>query len=90
MLHNYYSILDPNIDNINAQLHALMNQLLIKLVKNWEYVGYDLSYKEFKAQVNVYLKNKRHGFKFLIEANAPRPNECVEEHWEGMKHLIAS
>jgi hypothetical protein len=38
----------------------------------------------------VYLKNKRHGLKLLIEASAPRPNECAEEHWEGMKHLIAS
>jgi hypothetical protein len=38
----------------------------------------------------VYLKNKRHGLKLLIDASAPRPNECVEEHWEGMKHIIAS
>ncbi len=90
VLRDYCSILDPNIDNINAQLYALMNQILNKLVENWEYVGYDLSYKESKAHMNVYLKNKRHGLKLLIDASAPRPNECVEEHWEGMKHIIAS
>ncbi len=88
MLCNYCSILNPNINNINALLHALMNQILNKLAENWEYV--DLSYKESKAHMNVYLKNKRHGLKLLIEASAPRPNECVEEHWEGMKHIIAS
>jgi hypothetical protein len=26
------------------------------LEENWEYVGHDLSYKEFKAQVSVYLR----------------------------------
>jgi hypothetical protein len=51
---------------------------------------YDLSYQEFKTQVNAYLKNKLHSFKVLIEANAPRPIDCSEEHWESMKHLIAS
>jgi hypothetical protein len=44
MLCGYYNVLDPNIDNINAQPHALMNQILNRLAKNWEYVGYELSY----------------------------------------------
>jgi hypothetical protein len=60
------------------------------LEENWEYVGYDLLYRGFKLQVNVYLKNKRHSLKVLVEANAPRPADCSEEHWENMKHFIAS
>jgi hypothetical protein len=89
MLRGYCSVLDPIIDNINAQLHALMYQILNRLVENWEYTGYELSYREFKPQVNVYLKNRQHGLKFLIELSAVRPDDCVEEHWETMKHLIA-
>jgi hypothetical protein len=58
MLSRYCRILDPNIDNINAQPHILMNLVKNRLEDNWEYVGYDLSSYEFKAQVNVYLKNK--------------------------------
>jgi hypothetical protein len=81
MLRGYCSVLDPIIDNINPQPHALMNQILNRLVENWEYVGYELSYREFKAQVNVYLKNRQHGLKFLIESSAARPDDCVEEHW---------
>jgi hypothetical protein len=88
MLCGYCSVLDPIIDNITAQLHALMNQILNTLVENWEYIGYELSYLEFKVQVNVYLKNRHHGLKFLIKLSAVRPNDCVEEHWESMKHLI--
>lgn len=49
MLCGYCSCLDPNIDNINAQPHHLINEVLHKLEKNSEYVGHDLSYKEFKA-----------------------------------------
>jgi hypothetical protein len=49
MLHACCSILNPNINNINAQPSTLMNQVKGKLKENWEYVGYDLSYKEFKA-----------------------------------------
>jgi hypothetical protein len=85
MLRGDCSVLDPIIGNINPQPHALMNQILNRLVENWEYVGY-----EFKAQVNVYLKNRQHGLKFFIELSAARPDDCVEEHWESMKHLIAS
>jgi hypothetical protein len=59
------------------------------LEKNWEYVGHDLSYKEFKAQVNVYLKNRRHVLKLLIEANVARPKDCTDDQWESMKCLIA-
>ncbi len=90
MLHGYCSCLDPSIDNINAQPRALMNQVRNRLEENWEYVGNDLSYREFKAQVNVFLKNRRHGLKLLIEAGAARPNDCAEEHWENMKRLITS
>jgi hypothetical protein len=43
MLPAYYSILDPNINNINAQPHALMNKVKAKLEENWEFIGYDLS-----------------------------------------------
>ncbi len=49
MLCGYCHILDSSIDNINAQPHILMNLVKNKLEKNWEYVGYDLSYCEFKA-----------------------------------------
>jgi hypothetical protein len=90
VLRGYCSVLDPIIDNIKAQLHALMNQILNRLVENWEYIRYELSYREFKAQVNVYLKNRQHGLKFLIEWSAARPDDCVEEDWESMKHLVLS
>jgi hypothetical protein len=58
MLHGYHGILYPSIDNINAQPHALMNMVKIRLEDQWEYAGYNLFYKKFKAQMNVYLKNK--------------------------------
>jgi hypothetical protein len=87
-LRGYYSCLDLSIDNINAQPHALMNWVLSRSAENWEYVGYNLSYKEFKAQVNVFLKNRRHGLKLLVKVGVTRPNDCVEEQWESMKHLI--
>jgi hypothetical protein len=58
MLHGYCHILDPSIGNINAQPNILMNKMKNRLEEDWEYVGYDLSCHEFKAQVNVYLKNK--------------------------------
>jgi hypothetical protein len=35
--------------NFNAQPHALMNEIKGRLDENWEYVDYDLVYKEFKA-----------------------------------------
>jgi hypothetical protein len=38
--------------------------------------------------VNVYLKNRQHGLKNLIESSAATPDDYVEEHWESMKHLI--
>jgi hypothetical protein len=68
----------------------LMNELKTKLKENWEYVGYDLHYWKFKAQANVYLKNKWHALKLLTEASEPRLDECVEEHWENMKRIISS
>jgi hypothetical protein len=57
ILHGYCGVLDPSINNINAQPHVLMNTMKSKLEDQWEYVGYDLSYREFKAQKNVYLNN---------------------------------
>jgi hypothetical protein len=45
----YCHCLDLSIDNINAQPHALMNEMKNRLKNNWEYIGYDLSYREFKA-----------------------------------------
>jgi len=39
--------------------------------------------------VNVYLKNRHHALKLLIEANAARPGDCTNDHWETMKRLIA-
>jgi hypothetical protein len=57
MVRGYCCVLDPSINNVNAQPHILMNTMKNRLEENWEYVGYDLSYYEFKAQVNVYLKN---------------------------------
>ncbi len=65
-----------------------MNIVKSSLEENWEYVGYDLTYQEFKAQVNVFIKNRRHGFKLLIEASATRPINCPEEHWGGVKRLM--
>jgi len=37
------------VDNINAQPHALMNEVKSRLEDNWEYVKYDLAYEEFKV-----------------------------------------
>jgi hypothetical protein len=39
--------------------------------------------------VNVYLKNRRHAFKLLIEVGEARLDDCAKEHWENMKHLVA-
>ncbi len=89
MLHGYCHILDLSINNINAQPNILMNIVKNRLEENWEYVGYDLSYHEFNAQVNVYLKNKWHSLKVLIKTDATRLRDCSEEHWENMKHLVA-
>jgi len=36
------------------------------------------------------MKNRRHGLKLLIEAGATRLTACPKEHWEGIKHFIAS
>jgi hypothetical protein len=66
ILHGYYGVLDLNINNNNAQPHVLMNIVKSKLEDQWEYVGYDLSYQEFKAQMNVYLNNRQHSLKLLI------------------------
>jgi hypothetical protein len=90
MFHEYCGVLDLNIDNINAQPHVLMNTLKSRLEDQWEYVDYDLSYQNFKAQVNVYLKNRQHSLKLFIEAGESRPKNCNEEHWESMKCLVAS
>jgi hypothetical protein len=46
MLCGYCRILDPSINNINAQPHILMNLVKNRLEENWEYVVYDLSYRE--------------------------------------------
>jgi hypothetical protein len=89
MLHGCCSCLDLSTNNINAQPHEKLNQVKSRLEENWEYVGYDLSYQDFKTQVNAYLTNKWHFLKVLIEANAPQPVDCNEEHWENMKHFIA-
>jgi hypothetical protein len=66
-----------------------MNEVLHRQEEDWEYVGHDLSYKEFKAQVNVYLKNRRHALKLLIKVNLARPKDYTYDHWENMKRLIA-
>jgi len=55
-----------------------MNEVKSKLEENWEYVSYDLSYREFKAQVNVYFKNKKYVLKFTIEVG--RHDDCPIEH----------
>ncbi len=47
-----------------------------------------MSYPEFKAQVNLYVKNRRHALKILIESSGNRPNDCAIKHWENMIHLI--
>jgi hypothetical protein len=70
MLQGYCGILDPSIDNINSQPHVSMNLVKSRLDENWEYVKYELSFLEFKAQVNVDLKNKRHALKLLIESGS--------------------
>jgi hypothetical protein len=49
-----------------------------------------LSFLEFKAQVNVDLKNKRHDLKLLIESGVGRPDDCELENWETIKWHIAS
>jgi len=79
--------LDSSIDHINAQPHAKMNVMKNKLDENCEY---ELSYQKFKAQVNVFFKNKRDVLELLIESNACRPYDCPIEHWEGLKHFIVS
>jgi hypothetical protein len=78
--HEYYNSLDANINNINAQLHTKMNKVKNRLKDNWEYVYSDLSYREFKAQVDVFLKNKRHDLKFFIEASASRLYDYPIKH----------
>ncbi len=78
------------MDNINAQPHALMNEVKSRLEDNWEYVKYDLAYEEFKVQVNVYVKNRRHALKLLIEVGGMRLDHCAEDHGENMKRFIAS
>lgn len=90
MLQGYCRILDPSIDNINSQPHVSMNLVKSRLDENWEYVKYELSFLEFKAQVNVDLKNKRHDLKLLIESGVGRPDDCELEHWETIKWHIAS
>jgi hypothetical protein len=40
--------------------------------------------------VNVCLKNKQNALKLFIEANVFRPKDYTKDHWESMKHLIAS
>jgi hypothetical protein len=40
------------------------------------------------VQVNVYLKNRHHVRKLLIEANVASLRDCTYDHWENMKHLI--
>lgn len=87
MLCGYCNILDPSIDNINAQPHASMNWMKSILKDNWEYVGYDLSYWEFKVQVNVFLNNKQNVLKFFIDASATRHNLIMQKNigkaWNG-------
>jgi hypothetical protein len=68
--------------------YVFTNQVLSRLVKNSDYVGYDLSYWEFKAIVNVFLKNRKHGLKLLIEVSEARPNVCLREHWENMVNAL--
>jgi hypothetical protein len=57
-----------------------MNEVKGRLDDNREYIGYDLAYKEFKVQVNVYLKNKQHSLKLLLELGGARPSDYLEEH----------
>ncbi len=80
MLHGYYRVLDSSIYNINVQPYHLINEMKSRLKENWEYVGYDLSYQAFKAHLNVFLKNRRHGPKLFIETNALKPIDDVVEH----------
>jgi hypothetical protein len=89
MLRGYCGVLDPNINNINAQPHVLMNTVKSRLENQWEYVGHDMFDQEFKLQMNVYLKNKQHSVKLLIEAGESRHEDYSEEHWESMKCLVA-
>jgi hypothetical protein len=57
------------------------------LKDNWEYVGYDLSYWEFKVQVNVFLNNKQNVLKFFIDVSATRHNLIMQKNigkaWNG-------
>ncbi len=48
----------------------MMNEVRSSLEENWEYVGYELLFQEFKAHFNVFLNNRQHGLKLFIEANA--------------------
>jgi hypothetical protein len=57
-----------------------MNEVKGRLDDNRKYIGYDLAYKEFKVQVNVYLKNKQHSLKLLLELGGARPSDYLEEH----------
>jgi hypothetical protein len=52
-----------------------MNEVKGRLDDNWEYIGYDLAYKEFKVQVNVYLENKQHSLKLLLDLGGTRPSD---------------
>ncbi len=68
--------------------HVNNNLVRNILDKNWEYVGYDLSFRKFKTQVNVYLKNRRHALKLLIESGVGRLDDCGIDHWENIKCFI--
>ncbi len=48
-------------------------------------MGYDLPYREFKAQMNVYLKNRQHGLKLMRKVGGERPDDHAQEHWENLK-----
>jgi nitrous oxidase accessory protein NosD len=60
-----------------AQPHHMMNEMRSSLEDNWEYVGYDLLFREFKVHANVFLNNRQHGLKLFIEANASMPTNCA-------------
>ncbi len=90
MLHAYCFVLNPSVENINAQPYALMNEVKGRLDDNSEYISYDLAYREFKASLNVYLKNKQHSLKLLLESEGARPSNCPKEHLENMRRFITS
>jgi hypothetical protein len=77
------------MDNINAQPHTLMNEIRSILKDKWEYVRYNLSYREFKSQINVYLKNRCHVLQLLIEAWGGRLDDYLGQHWENIERFIA-